>query len=136
MRFPTGSIEWDAEIYNEIDGELIAWRSLPGSDINNAGSVTFKDGPAGRGTEVSLVINYEPPGGNIGKLVAKLLPQEPGRLAYDTLHRFKQLEEAGEIATAEMRPGMMSSDAPRPGMDAEQQPSLVTNARTMEGDAR
>ena len=39
---PAGrKVEWDAEIINEIPGELIAWRTLPGSDVISAGSVHF-----------------------------------------------------------------------------------------------
>lgn len=43
---PAGtSVEWDAELYNEKEGELIAWRSLEGSDVDNAGSVHFTPAP-------------------------------------------------------------------------------------------
>ncbi|HEX7295817.1 MAG TPA: SRPBCC family protein, partial [Pyrinomonadaceae bacterium] len=42
--------EWDAEIYNEKPNEMIAWRSLAGADIPNAGSVHFEPEPSGRGT--------------------------------------------------------------------------------------
>lgn len=45
------------------------------------------------------VISYNPPGGAIGKLVAKLFQREPWIQARRDLHRFKQLMEAGEIAT-------------------------------------
>src|SRR5262249_23211455 len=44
--------EWDAVIHNEIEGEMIAWRSLEGSAVQNAGSVWFKEAPGGRGTDV------------------------------------------------------------------------------------
>ncbi len=56
------TVEWDAEIYNEKENELIAWRSLPGADITNAGSVHFEEAP-GHGTYVKVVLNYNPPGG-------------------------------------------------------------------------
>ena len=65
---PAGTrVEWDAVIHNEIDDELIAWRSLPGSEVNNAGSVHFT--PLGRrdGTEVRVVLSYEPPAGKLGR---------------------------------------------------------------------
>jgi uncharacterized membrane protein len=43
-------VEWDAEIYNEVENELIAWRSLENADVVNAGSVRFEKAPTGRGT--------------------------------------------------------------------------------------
>jgi uncharacterized membrane protein len=86
-------IEWDATIHNEIENELIAWRSLPGADVNNAGSVHFT--PAGDGrTEVRVVLSYEPPAGRIGAAVAKLLGEEPSQQVDDDLRRFKQVMEA------------------------------------------
>jgi uncharacterized membrane protein len=30
------TVAWDAELINERENELIAWRSLPGSDIETA----------------------------------------------------------------------------------------------------
>ncbi len=45
---PVGTrVEWDAEIHNEIEDELIAWRSLPGADVDQAGSVHFSPAPDG-----------------------------------------------------------------------------------------
>jgi uncharacterized membrane protein len=86
-------VEWDATIHNEIENELIAWRSLPGADVNNAGSVHFT--PAGEGrTEVRVVLSYEPPAGKLGAAVAKLLGEEPSQQVDDDLRRFKQVMEA------------------------------------------
>lgn len=94
-------VEWDAEIYNEKEGELIAWRSLSGSDITNAGSIHFEEAPGGRGTYVKVVLNYNPPGGKAAALFAKLFGQEPGQLVEHNLKRLKQLIETGEIPTTE-----------------------------------
>ncbi len=94
-------IEWDAEIYNEKEGELIAWRSLPGSDLTNAGSVHFEPAPDGRGTYLKVTLNYNPPGGKAAALFAKLFGQEPGQLVEHNLKRLKQLIETGEIPTTE-----------------------------------
>ncbi len=93
-------VEWDAEIYNEKENELIAWRSLPGSDVTNAGSVHFEESP-GHGTYVKVVLNYNPPGGKAASLLAKLFGKEPGQLIEHNLRRFKQLIETGEIPTTE-----------------------------------
>lgn len=102
---PAGqSVEWDAEIINEAANELIAWRSLPGADIGNAGSVRFEPAPAGRGTEVKVNLEYDPPAGALGMAFAKLLGEEPAHQVADDLRRFKQLMEAGEIPTTEGQP--------------------------------
>jgi uncharacterized membrane protein len=97
-------IEWDAEIYNEKEGEMIAWRSLAGSDITNAGSVHFDPAPDGRGTYVKVTLNYNPPGGKAAALFAKLFGKEPGQLVEHNLKRLKQLIETGEIPTTEGQP--------------------------------
>ena len=60
------TIEWDAEIINDKENELIAWRSLPNSDIDHAGSVHFRRAPGGRGTEVKVEMEYRPPAGSVG----------------------------------------------------------------------
>jgi uncharacterized membrane protein len=102
---PAGArVEWDAEVYNERENELIAWRSLENADVNNAGSVRFRGVPHGRGTEVKVVLNYEPPGGKIGAAVAKLFGEEPGQQVEEDLHRFKQLMETGEVPTTAGQP--------------------------------
>ena len=94
-------VEWDAEIYNEKEGELIAWRSLPGADVTNAGSVHFEPAPDGRGTYLKVTLNYNPPGGKAAALFAKLFGQEPGQLVEHNLKRLKQFIETGEIPTTE-----------------------------------
>lgn len=96
---PAGTrVEWDAVIHNEIEGQLIAWRSLPGADINNAGSVHFSPVAGDVGvTEVRVVLSYEPPAGKVGAAVAKLLGEEPSRQVADDLRRFKQVMEASEV---------------------------------------
>ena len=99
---PAGTkVEWNAEIYNEKEGELIAWRSLPEADITNAGSVHFEEAPGGRGTYLKVVLNYNPPGGKAAQLFVKLFGSEPGQLVESNLKRLKQLLEAGEIPTTE-----------------------------------
>lgn len=107
---PAGKkVEWDAEIYNEKEGEMIAWRSLAGADVTNAGSVRFEEAPGGRGTYLKVTLNYNPPGGKAAALFAKLFGQEPGQLVEHNLKRLKQLVETGEISTTE---GQTSGRAP------------------------
>lgn len=95
------TVEWDAEIFNEKENELIAWRSLSGSEVTNAGSVHFEPAPDGRGTKLSVTVNYNPPGGKAGVFLAKLFGEEPGQLIDLNLRRLKRLVETGEIPTIE-----------------------------------
>lgn len=97
-RAPAGTtVEWDAEIVEEREDELIAWRSLQHADVSNRGSVRFVPAPGGRGTEVHVELEYEPPGGKLGAIVAKLFGEEPGQQVETDLRRFKQVMEVGEV---------------------------------------
>ena len=103
-RGPRGAIvEWDAEIINDIPNQLIAWRSLEGADVVSAGSVNFEDG-ADRGTQIRVRMQYSPPGGKVGAAVAKLLGRDAATEIREDLRRFKQLVEAGEVATTHGQP--------------------------------
>jgi uncharacterized membrane protein len=104
-RSPAGTTsEWDAVIINEHPDELIAWESMPGSEIHNAGTVRFKPAPAGQGTEVTISLEYVPPGGKLGAAVAKLYSEEPEIQVEDDLAAFKALMETGEIPTINGQP--------------------------------
>lgn len=95
---PGGETEaWDAEIYNEKENELIAWRSLPGADIVNAGSVRFEPAANGAATEVKITMNYNIPGGRVADAAARLLGQSPEQLIEADLQRLKHLLEGGEF---------------------------------------
>jgi uncharacterized membrane protein len=98
---PAGmSVEWDGEIYNEVPNQLIAWRSLEGADVVSAGSVNFDAAAGGRGTRVTVHLQYSPPGGKLGAAVAKLFGRDAETEIREDLRRFKQLVEAGEVGTA------------------------------------
>jgi uncharacterized membrane protein len=98
---PAGrTVEWDSQITEDEPDRLIAWESLDGGDIKNAGRIEFRDAAPGRGTEITATIVYDPPGGDVGKLVAKLFQKEPKIQARRDLRRFKQLMETGEISTS------------------------------------
>lgn len=99
-RAPAGtSVAWDAEITVDHPGELLAWHSLEGADIENAGTVRFERAAGGRGTVVRVDLLYKPPGGKAGALIAKLFGKEPAQQIEQDLRRFKQLIETGEIPT-------------------------------------
>lgn len=90
--------EWDAEITEDIEGRRIAWRSLEGSEVGTRGYVAFEPAPDGRGTEVKVSLEYEPPGGKAGASLAKLFGGEPGQRIEEDLRKFKRMLETGEIA--------------------------------------
>jgi uncharacterized membrane protein len=98
------SVEWDADILEDRENELIAWASVEGADIENSGFVRFQPAPANRGTEVKVVLEYNPPGGTLAAIFAKLFGEEPEQQIGDELRRFKMLMETGEIATTEGQP--------------------------------
>jgi uncharacterized membrane protein len=94
-------VEWDAEIFNDRPGEIIAWRSLEGSQVDTAGSVRFKQLSHDRGTEVAVSLKYDPPAGKLGDFAASLFGQGLQQQVADDLRAFKQQMETGEIPRAE-----------------------------------
>jgi len=127
---PAGAkVEWDAEIVEDRPNELIAWRSLSSADVPNEGSVRFVAAPGGRGTEIHVELRYEPPGGRLAALAAKLFAEEPGQQVAGDLRRFKQVMELGEV---------VHSDAsvhrgPHPARPSDELPRIAPN---MEGAIR
>ena len=104
VKAPAGStVEWDARITAEEPNRSLEWTSEPGADVPNSGKVEFRDAGL-RGTVVSATILYDPPGGFIGKVIAKMFQREPAIQARRDLRRLKQLMETGEIATPAMNP--------------------------------
>ena len=97
-------VSWDAEIIHEREDELIAWRSIGDANIANAGSVHFTPAPGGRGTVVKVVLEYIPPAGKAGMLVAKLFGEDPDTQVREDLRHFKEMMEAGEIPTTKGQP--------------------------------
>lgn len=99
---PAGQqVQWSAEIIEDIPNQLIAWRSLPGSDVDNTGAVRFMNAPAGRGCEVHVKLEYSPPAGKLGVGIAKLFGEEPGQQLKGDLYRFKQVMETGEVVKSD-----------------------------------
>ena len=99
---PAGkTVEWDAEIVEDRPNELIAWRSVPGSEVETAGSVRFTPAPRGLGTEVRVEMDYDPPAGVVGAAVAKLFGREPAGELITDLRQFKQVMELGEVVHSE-----------------------------------
>jgi len=102
---PAGkTVEWDAEITEDRPGEVLAWQSLEGADVESSGRVRFLPAPGDRGTEVHLEMTYEQPGGPLGKVVAMLFGEDPEHQANDALRRFKQVQETGEVVRSDGAP--------------------------------
>jgi uncharacterized membrane protein len=104
LRGPAGkSIEWDSEITVDKPGEQVSWRSVSG-DVKHAGTVRFERAPGGRGTFVSALMHFQPPGGGIATALAKVLGKDPNHQVREDLRRFKSLMETGEVPTTRGQP--------------------------------
>jgi uncharacterized membrane protein len=101
IQAPLGqTLEWDTIITEDRPHERIAWESAPDSSVRHTGWIQFHDVPA-IGTEVHAFIAYEPPAGELGRIVAKLWGNRPGAQVSDDLERLKTYLEAGQdYATA------------------------------------
>jgi uncharacterized membrane protein len=99
---PAGmTFEWDAEITESVPNQLVAWRSVEGSEVWNTGRVEFRPAPGGQGTEIHVDLRYAPPAGTAGKVVAKLFGREPEQEVDADLRRFRQVIETGEVTRSD-----------------------------------
>ena len=100
----SGEVQWEAEIIEERENELVSWRSLDGSMIDTAGSVHFRPAPGDRGTELRVVLSYNPPAGRVGHTLAWLAGRDPASQVREDLRNFKRRMEIGTAAeTAEFQ---------------------------------
>jgi uncharacterized membrane protein len=95
-RAPFGTVAWNARIIDEQVPWLISWTSVPGSRIDNAGSVWFSPAAGGHGTDVRVNLAYKPPAGPVGLLLARLFGKDPSLQVRDDLWRFKHIMEDGD----------------------------------------
>jgi uncharacterized membrane protein len=103
-RGPAGNVEWDAEILVDRPNEMISWRSCENSTVATAGSVHFQPAPGNRGTEIRVVLSYDPPGGKVGAAIAWLTASDPKAEIREDLRNFKRVMETGSLPTAEGQP--------------------------------
>lgn len=92
------TVQWDAQLINDEPDRLIAWRSLEGADVDNAGSVRFLD--VHGGTEVVVTMEYIPPAGRAGSALASLFGKDAQQMIEQDLCRFKELMESSPAAVA------------------------------------
>ena len=144
VKGPAGmDVEWDATIIADVPNEVITWRSLENSDVDNAGAVRFERAPGGRGTIVKVNIEYKPTAGALGAMVARLFGEEPEQQLDDDLRRFKQVMEVGEVVVSDatlLGTGYMQQRPAQPASpdeleEAEMAPSqIVTNSGSERGE--
>lgn len=99
------TVEWDAEITEDVPGERIAWRSVNGALVRNEGEVRFVPAPTEKDTEVHVRMRYSMPAGKVGESVARYFGEDPHQALGDDLRRFKQVAETGEVVRSEGAPG-------------------------------
>jgi len=87
---------WDAEIIDDIPGNRISWMSDDGADIENSGTVEFKEASMG-GTEIKVTINYKPDKTKLGRLVSQLFNPIFKQKVKKDMKEFKQKIESGNI---------------------------------------
>lgn len=125
VRGPGGlAAEWDAQIVSNQQDHMISWRSVPGSQVDNRGSVRFEDAPGGRGTEVHVELSYLPPAGRLGHAAAWIFGRSPRQQLREGLKRVKQILELGEIPLSD-----------GPGLRPAQPPASAESLRSSEGVA-
>jgi uncharacterized membrane protein len=100
VRSPDGTAEWDSEVMEDVPGRRIAWASVEGADVDNAGVIDFRPSTKGRGTEVRAFVSFHAPMGEAGRIIAAMMHKDPHIQAKRDLRRFKQLMETGEIAVS------------------------------------
>ncbi len=92
---PAGlSASWESEMTENVPNQVVAWRSVPGSLVRNAGVIRFM--PSATGTRVGVTLSYNPPGGALGRAVAALFGRDPKHTLEDDMVRLKSLLEVGK----------------------------------------
>jgi uncharacterized membrane protein len=100
-------LEWDAQITVERPNEMIGWETLPEADIHNRGYVKFIETP--HGTEVSVSLEYTPPGAALGRLAGRAVKFIAAHQIKEEIRNFKRLMEAGELPTTKGQPAARES---------------------------
>src|SRR5262249_803729 len=91
---PVGTkVEWEAEVTHDQENELIAWRSLEGSTVANAGPVGVLQFAAHE-TQVRVSLEYAPAGGRLGAFIATLFGENPEQQITEDLAQFKHMMES------------------------------------------
>jgi uncharacterized membrane protein len=112
---PAGSsVEWDSETTVSKPNELLAWRSVGNSTVAHAGIIRFER--AGEGTRLDIQMTYNPPGGGLGHMVAKLFASDPKKELDEDLLRLKSFLESGVPPHDAAQSRRAGAPAESPGM--------------------
>lgn len=95
-------MEWEAQITVDRPNEMIAWETMPDADLQHKGYVKFI--PTARGTEVSVSMDYDPPGTMLEKLMGGAVRFIAAQQIKEEIRNFKRIMEAGEIPTTKGQP--------------------------------
>lgn len=87
------NLEWDSVLTESSRPTTLAWKSEPGAEIENSGSVYLE--PYNGGTRATVQMAYCQPAGAVGKGVAMLLGKDPEQELEDDLIRMKHFIESG-----------------------------------------
>lgn len=90
-----GTLSWRANILKEIPNRHISWHSLPNSDIENYGTVNFRES-VNNMTQVDTEISYRAPGGVVGENIAKLLTPIFKTMVNNDIRNLKEYLESGK----------------------------------------
>ncbi|HET6577399.1 MAG TPA: SRPBCC family protein [Gemmatimonadales bacterium] len=85
-------VEWTAVLTEREENRLLAWRSEPGSVLENAGVIRFAR-EAG-GTRIDLRFCYSPPAGSGGRALGEFFGADPRIRVNEDLARLKALLES------------------------------------------
>ena len=85
------ALQWNAVVTGREENTLLAWRSEPGSILNNAGVIRFS--PEESGTRIDVRFCYSPPTGRAGRAVAEFFGGDPRTRLNQDLGRLKTLLE-------------------------------------------
>jgi len=73
--------------------------------VEDAGArTTFAEAPGGRGTELVVEFEVDPPAGDLGEAVLKLTGRDLATQLADDLRRFKQHVETGQVVRSDATP--------------------------------
>ncbi|NHZ43657.1 SRPBCC family protein [Massilia aquatica] len=104
VKGPAGSeFSFDAVLTEQVRPHRLAWRSEPGAQVEQTGSVRLE--PSRGGTLATVSLSYRPPAGAVGQAVATLFGGDPERELEEDLGRMKILLEGTPMPRAGDQPG-------------------------------
>ena len=85
-------VQWTAETTGLEENRRIGWNTKDGEGLTTSGEVSFNPLPYGA-TEITVTLQYVPPAGKAGEILADLFA-DPGRRLEEDLRHFKAYAEA------------------------------------------